>query len=849
MKPKNQSLLFPNPTGLSNLFVMLLLLVSTQISAQLYPCDGRLYFTRQMSGPTRTLISAVTVSGTSTVGIGDVTNIADVQTNATGYYNGYIYTQRWSVTNFTLLRVDINGNTVSKTVSNMPTGNNYNNAGIDKNGIMYILGTQSPDPVLYKIDLKNWDAGLTATTANCEMTAGSRIWGDIAFDPITGRAYAWYHPSSTPSSSQAPRGLYEIQNITSSRPSIVKVGGSPANYTMGSLFFDERGRMFAYGVAVDAGTDQKFFYNINLSSGQPTQIGESQLSPQSDGCECMYRLSLTLTGGDNGNGTVDIPACSTPANFNFQFTATNTASGGFSGITFTFPVDPRFSFVETAPTLKAFFDTKFPGSNTNVTLSGSNGGTNNRLYVTGINIKGTSENSGNAVLTNFGIDVKIANAGAINNNEKVEFQATIGGLTSYFGQTEGSSDPLLFGKQATNLTFLRTDNCNKSISGSIYNDKDGMANGVNGTAMSNVTVTLYLPDGSTQVATTTSNASGAYSFANLPAASYRVKVTAPAGYAHVSSTDAAGSQADGDTPVTLGNTNITNVNFGLQQRPSAYSVSLHIQGAPTRDVAIALTKMPLQGSDPEDQKDRSDWIKSNKGGKLKVTGLPSGDNGNPNGFELSYNNHIITAAEIEAGGYLVENYDPSLLVLTPRTVTGNVTKTTFKYKTIDSFDAESEAANAVVTFAQALPVVFGAINAVFTEGVLDVNWQSLSEENNSHYEVQVSENGVDFVTIGTVTTKTGGNSSEPVQYHFSKSVHQITLGLAVLAMAGGIGFRRRRGMAGLLVAAGIMMAAVSCNKYGNDLVEDKQVNLFVRIVQVDTDGAKSYSPVVKTIKK
>ena len=91
-----------------------------------------------MAGGTE--VSAVTVSGTSTVNVNKVATIQDINTNATGYYNGYIYTQDWGPSNFTLLRVDANGTTTSKTVAGI-TKQQYNNAGIDKNGIMYILYT------------------------------------------------------------------------------------------------------------------------------------------------------------------------------------------------------------------------------------------------------------------------------------------------------------------------------------------------------------------------------------------------------------------------------------------------------------------------------------------------------------------------------------------------------------------------------------------------------------------------------------------------------------------------------------------------------------------------------------
>ena len=126
-----------------------------------------------------------------------------------------------------------------------------------------------------------------------------------------------------------------------------------------------------------------------------------------------------------------------------------------------------------------------------------------------------------------------------------------------------------------------------TVNGSVLNDNNGTTDGVNGNGVSGATVTLFASNGTTVFATTTTNASGNYTFTQVPAGNYVVAVTTPTGFAHVSSTDA--SPTDGRTNVTVtGTTNQTGVNFGINQPPVALDDSVSTN-AGTNAVVNVLT--------------------------------------------------------------------------------------------------------------------------------------------------------------------------------------------------------------------------------------------------------------------
>lgn len=147
-----------------------------------------------------------------------------------------------------------------------------------------------------------------------------------------------------------------------------------------------------------------------------------------------------------------------------------------------------------------------------------------------------------------------------------------------------------------------------------------------------------------------------------------------------------------------------------------------------------------------------------------------------------------------------------------------------------------------------LPVSFGPISAVFKNDGLLVNWQSLSETHNSHFEIQASRDGQHFTSIKTITSK-NGNSLLPQHYEATIAATDMAAMASVPLLLGflGWGINRRRNKI-ILLSVSVVFTAVtfSCNKY-NDALHSGRDKLFIRIKQVDLDGKANYSKVITVV--
>lgn len=71
-----------------------------------------------------------------------------------------------------------------------------------------------------------------------------------------------------------------------------------------------------------------------------------------------------------------------------------------------------------------------------------------------------------------------------------------------------------------------------------------------------------------------------------------------------------------------------------------------------------------------------------------------------------------------------------------------------------------------------LPVKLISFNAKYNKEAVTIDWTTATEINNSHFEIQRSNNKKDWVVVGTV--KGNGNSTTTIKYSFSDKVGKLT---------------------------------------------------------------------------
>lgn len=272
--------------------------------------------------------------------------------------------------------------------------------------------------------------------------------------------------------------------------------------------------------------------------------------------------------------------------------------------------------------------------------------------------------------------------------------------------------------------------------------------------------------------------------------------------------------------------------------PIAYPVAKAVTGQPA---ATNLADKPLLGSsNVETGGSTVNW----SGRSATITSLPTND------FVLTYNGHVVTQDDLDTGGYVISNYDPALMSIAPGPGTPAGTTSTSFFYAVNGTSVISENAQYTVTFSEALPVTFGNITAVFNNGELVVNWTSVTETNNDYFEVEASADGSSFIGIGRVNSKAkNGTSAEALDYHFTKdsSGGIIAAGIALLLAGAGLLKAGRARFAILSVSLGIGVFVAGCNKNKPEVLAEGK--LYIRIAQVDKDGAKSYSKVVTVEKR
>ncbi len=168
-----------------------------------------------------------------------------------------------------------------------------------------------------------------------------------------------------------------------------------------------------------------------------------------------------------------------------------------------------------------------------------------------------------------------------------------------------------------------------------------------------------------------------------------------------------------------------------------------------------------------------------------------------------------------------------------------------------SFDVTGFSGFFLKTQLGALPVTMGDIAAFFKNNQLTVNWTTVTETNNSHFEIEISADAKTFQKIGELRSKAvQGNSDVPLDYSFSLSSDSLAGGAAIFLLGGLLllmGKTKRPGFLSMAIGV-VLLTAVACNKTDAP-VNSMPDKAFVRIVQVDIDGHKTYSKAVQVMNR
>ncbi len=501
------------------LYFLLTVFFTLNAYAQTIPCNGNFSFTRQVSGsvPNSSFVSQVLFvpNDINITNPGTVTPNTFV--NAAVQYGGYIWAQDWNniTTGFNLLRVDAAYNSTTYTVTGMPANTTFNNAGVDKSGLMYILTNANPAQV-HTINLSSGTPTFVSTKTVTFPGLGSSesvIWGDVSVDPITNRVYAWYHPTATVT---PLKGLYEITGLSGATPTLTKIGVDQP-LTLGSLFFNERGQLFGYGGPL--GSTQDRIYALDKSTSVATQYGLPDLAvSQSDGCECVFRISLER---EVSNPIMNIPKCGF-GRFSYKFTTLNYATGPASGIKFSDTLDIRLSYDFNAATIQTQLQALYGGT-VAVALTSFGGGVNNVVNITNLNIA--------LGAASFSLPVKI-DASKFSASAIINQQARLSGISTLLGgPIEVSNDPTTFNpKDGTGVAInISGTRCVPPTANNFVNTPIPQGNG--NTAIPALTATD--PDGAIQSYTVSTLPTAAQGVLRITCPSTPMGLTCTGGFANI----------------------------------------------------------------------------------------------------------------------------------------------------------------------------------------------------------------------------------------------------------------------------------------------------------------------------
>ncbi len=153
-----------------------------------------------------------------------------------------------------------------------------------------------------------------------------------------------------------------------------------------------------------------------------------------------------------------------------------------------------------------------------------------------------------------------------------------------------------------------------------------------------------------------------------------------------------------------------------------------------------------------------------------------------------------------------------------------------------------------------LPVNFGTLQASVSANQLTVHWTTLSETNNDHFEIEASADGRNFHKIGEdiASKNENGNASSATNYSVNIPASSLLSVTALALLAVVLGFRRNRTLPKVYTVIAIALLTLlgySCSKSSGEINRSDVQDLYVRVIQIDKDGSRKASDIVKAIKE
>lgn len=339
------------------------------------------------------------------------------------------------------------------------------------------------------------------------------------------------------------------------------------------------------------------------------------------------------------------------------------------------------------------------------------------------------------------------------------------------------------GTYTASVRFTGTANCTNSstqaivlaaICGNVFHDANGLTdNSVNGTGIGQVSATqLYvsLYNGSTLVSTVPVDADGTYSFADVtPNTTYTAVLgTNPAGNT-TSVFQGGGSNGwiatgedccdntggdgapDGGIAIVVGNSNVNNANFGIQQLPDSDPKSTQIfQPYAGQLITMNGGSNPpvLSGSDPEDMP--AGGVLTGK--TVTITTVPTNS-------ELYYDNVLVTS------GLTIPGFDPSKLQVKFTAATLGDTTTQFEYAYVDLSGAvDPTPAVYELKWEDPMPVTLVSFEIARSESAVLISWATTSETNSSHFDIERSLDARHWEAVGKVAAAESSNKRTTYEF-------------------------------------------------------------------------------------